>query len=165
MKKIFLLLLTFSVALFACKKETQLEEDLDDIKSYIKARNINAEKTNNIYYEVVKEGTGEECEAGDTVAFKFKMCKLNKPDSIMSSSLDKALTYILPATIPDFSTDSDICLPGFQIGITKMKVGGVSRFYVPSSYGFGSTKVGGEEYANLIYEVELCEIKHYDTRH
>ena len=35
MKKIFLLLLTLSVALFACKKETQLEEDLDDIKATV----------------------------------------------------------------------------------------------------------------------------------
>lgn len=165
MKKIFLLLLTFSVALFACKKETQLEEDLDDIKSFLKARNINAEKSDNIYYEIVSEGKGEQCEAGDTVAFKFKLYTLNKPDSLISSSTDKALTYLLPSIIPNVTETSDVYTAGFQIGITKMKVGGVSRFYVPSSYGFGSTKVGGEEYANLIYEVELCEIKHYDTRH
>lgn len=155
-----------SVALFACKKETQLEEDLDDIKSYLKARNINAEKTNNIYYEVVTLGTGEQCEAGDTVAFKFKLYTLNKPDSLISSSTEKALTYLLPSIVPSAITEStDVYTTGFQIGLTKMKVGGTSRFYVPSSYGFGKTEVGGQEYANLIYEVELCEIKHYDTRH
>jgi FKBP-type peptidyl-prolyl cis-trans isomerase len=165
MKKIFLLFLMISVALFACKKETQLEEDLDDIKSFLKARNINAEKSDNIYYEVVSEGRGEQCEAGDTVAFKYKLYILNKPDSLISSSTEKALTYLLPSIIPNVTETSDVYTAGFQIGITKMKEGGISRFYVPSSYGFGNTKVGGEEYANLIYEVELCEIKHYDTRH
>ena len=112
MKKIFLLLLTFSVALFACKKETQLEEDLDDIKSFLKARNINAEKSDNIYYEIVSEGKGEQCEAGDTVAFKFKLYTLNKPDSLISSSTDKALTYLLPSIIPNVTETSDVYTAG-----------------------------------------------------
>lgn len=165
MKKIFLLILTVSAALFSCKKETQLDEDLSGIKSYLKSHGITAEKKSNVYCEILKKGTGEQCQAGDTVAVKYKMSIMSKPDSIISCDTLKALTYFLPSVVPNVTDNNDYSTSGFQIALTTMNEGGISRFYVPSSYAFGSEEVGGETYTNIIYWIELCEIKRYGKKH
>jgi FKBP-type peptidyl-prolyl cis-trans isomerase len=46
-----------------------------------------------------------------------------------------------------------------------MREGGKSELYIPSGYAYGAKEIKGETYANLIFYVELCEIKHHDSKH
>jgi FKBP-type peptidyl-prolyl cis-trans isomerase len=161
--KHFLVLAAFmTVALFSCSEESQLDEDLDDIKSFLSTNHISAEKYQNIYYEVLKEGTGDQCEAGDIVAFKYTLWSISDTTVVIDKSTNKAFTCTLPATIPNSAGE---IITGLQIGLTTMKVGGISRFYIPSPYAYGSKEINGETYANLLFEVELCEIKTYGSKH
>ena len=166
MKKISVLLLSTLIAFSSCDKETQLEEDLDAIQSYLKKNSINAEKKNNIYHQIITLGTGEKCNESDTIAIKYTV-KTLETDSVLYSYTQKAITYIMPSTVPNVS-DEDATqgiTSGLQYGLLEMNEGGVSKLYVPSSYAYGSSKIGDDSYVNLIYEVELCEIKRYDKKH
>ena len=161
-KKAFLLVFVLLTVFASCKKESQLDEDKDVIESFLKNNGVSYEEHNNIFYTVIQEGTGEECKAGDTIAVKFRLSLMSNEQKALDSSLVKAVDFYMPASVPTYD---DGLLPGVQIGMTTMKVGGKSKFYIPSSYGYGSSEIGGETYANLIYYVELCAIKHRNTKH
>lgn len=155
------------LAMSSCEKTTsQLENDVDAIKSYLTTNGITAQEIDKVYYEVITEGTGEHCVPGDTIAIKYKMSTTESPDKIFETNDgDKAIVLYLPTMIGGTSENAPIY--GFQIGVTTMKEGGVSRFYIPSSYAFGSTPMGPDSvaYANIIFEAKLCEIIHRDKKH
>ncbi len=157
-----------AVALSACKKNTtQLEDDVDAIKDYLSANGISAQETNKVYYQVITEGDGEQCAAGDTVAIKYKVATINSPDKIFDQNEgNKATVFFLPTVLGNTSA-SGAPIYGLQFGLTTMKENGISKFYVPSSYAYGSQAVGPDSisYANLIFEVELCEIIRRDKKH
>ena len=163
LKTFFLSVFVLLTALSSCKKESQLDEDKDTIVKYLKRNGIDYQKKDNIYYHVITEGTGEECNAGDTVALKYRLSLVSDESAGIDSSLVKAVDFTLPTVVPT-SIEGGL-LTGVQIGLTTMRVGGKSKFYIPSVYGYGSSEIAGETYANLIFYVELCAIKHRDTRH
>lgn len=162
-KRALLYAVIFSVAFLSCEKDSQLDTDKKDIKSYLNSKNISYEEKSNIYYSVITEGTGEQCKEGDTIAIKYKVCLMNDERTGIDSSLVKAETYYLPTTIPTAVNDG--LIPGVQIGLTTMREGGKSELYIPSGYAYGAKEIKGETYANLIFYVELCEIKHHDSKH
>ncbi len=154
-------------AAVSCQKSTtQIEDDTDAIKSYLSANGIQTQETSNVFYQVIAEGTGDQCKLGDTVAIKYTMATIDSPEKIIQQNTgDKAVIYYLPTTLGGTSANAPIY--GVQVGITTMKEGGKSKFYIPSSYAYGSAYVGPDSvaYANIIYEMELCEIIHRDKKH
>ncbi len=164
----------FLVAIFAllmqsCHKDTQLDDDLDAIKAYLDKNGIIAEKKNNVYFEMLVEGTGAQCKAGDQVACKYVLTSLSHPERVIDQSTKRAYEVALPATVP--SADAGI-IPGFQIALTLLKEGGKGRFYIPSQLAYGEYQFGadengegGETNCNLIFEIELCEILSNGNKH
>ena len=155
-------------AVSSCKKtKTQLEEDTDALKSYLSANGITAEENSHVFYQVITEGTGEQCKLGDTVAIKYKASTTENPTNIFEKNEgNKAKVYFMPTALGG-TANGETPIYGLQIGLTTMKEHGVSRFYIPSSYAYGASKISTDsiEYANLIYEVELCEIIRRDKKH
>lgn len=169
--KIYNLLMSVLVAavtLTSCHKDdAQIDDDIAAIKEYLSANGINASESNKVYYEVLTEGTGEQCESGDTIAVKYKVSTISNPDVVFDqNSGNKAVVFFLPE-IPTTASGAGVPIYGFQLGMLTMKEGGISRFYVPSSFAYGSNEIGTEkeQYANLIFEVELCEIMHREKKH
>jgi FKBP-type peptidyl-prolyl cis-trans isomerase FklB len=164
-----LIIAALAITLSSCKKtKTQLEEDTDAIKSYLAANGINATELSNVFYQTITEGTGEQCALGDTVAIKYQASTTENPTNIFEKNEgNKAVIYYLPTTLGGTATGGPTPIYGLQIGLTTMKEGGKSKFYIPSSYAYGASKISTDsiEYANLIYEVELCEIIHRDKKH
>lgn len=157
------------IAAAACKKTTtQIEDDTNAIKSFLSANGISAEDKNHVFCEVITEGTGDQCNLGDTVAIKYKASTTENPTNIFDKNEgDKAKVYFLPTALGGTALGGEAPIYGLQIGLTTMKEGGKSKFYIPSSYAYGAQKISTDsvEYANLIYEVELCEIIRRDKKH
>lgn len=138
-------------AFSSCKKvENQIDIDVEKIEKFLKANNIQAQKANKyVYYVEFVEGEGEKPTTSDKVAIKYVMRSISDTTVIIDQSLDKAITFDLYGLVP-----------GAQVGIATMKTGGKSRIFIPSTMGYGAQPMNGEEYANLMFDVELCEIKH-----
>jgi FKBP-type peptidyl-prolyl cis-trans isomerase FklB len=168
-KTLLLIATALLAAVSSCKKTTtQLEDDTDAIKTYLATNGITAEELNKVFYQVISEGTGEQCAFGDTVAIKYHVSTTENPTNIFERNKgDKAVVYYLPTALGGTAAGGASPIYGLQIGLTTMKEGGKSRFYIPSSYAYGASKISTDsvEYANLIYEVELCEIIRRDKKH
>lgn len=165
---ILVILTVMLAAASSCKKATtQIDDDVDIIKTYLSTNGITAEETNHVFYQVITEGTGEQCKLGDTVAVKYKASTTENPTKIFEKNDgDKAKILFIPSRLGG-TANGETPIYGLQIGLTTMKEGGKSRFYIPSSYAYGSSYVGPDSvsYANIIYEVELCEILRRDKKH
>ncbi|MBP5369421.1 MAG: FKBP-type peptidyl-prolyl cis-trans isomerase [Bacteroidales bacterium] len=161
--KLILLFAVFCIAAAACKKEElQIDKDKKVISDYLKEHNIEAQQTEKLFYVENVVGTGQQCKLGDTVAIKYRYSSLKDPSKILEDKTDIAEIVFLPLSTSSYST----CIMGFQIGLPTMKEGGKTTFYFPSAYAFGrDTLSNGENYANLIFDVELCEIITRDKRH
>ena len=161
--KLLLLLAAVLIALApSCKKdELQVDKDKSVIKKYLKENNITAECVSNVHYVENVVGNGPQCKLGDTVAVKFTVKSIKDPTKIIEDNSHIAEIFILPESR---NTKSDV-LFGLQIALPTMKEGGKTTFYIPSAYAYGSTPVNGETNANLIYDVELCEIIHRGNVH
>ena len=156
-------------AVSSCKKTTtQLEDDTDAIKTYLATNGITAEELNKVFYQVISEGTGDQCAFGDTVAIKYHVSTTENPTNIFEKNEgNKAVVYYLPNILGGTAAGGVTPIYGLQIGLTTMKEKGISRFYIPSSYAYGASTISSDsiQYANLIYEVELCEIIRRDKKH
>lgn len=97
----------------------------------------------------VKEGKGDEVQAGATV--KFHYTGWLKDGTIFDSSVQRGepIEYPLGELIK-----------GWQEAMPGMKVGGVRRLYIPYALGYGEKgkgKIPGK--ADLVFEVEVLATK------
>ena len=154
----------FALVAQSCNKDTQLDDDLDIIKAYLDSHGIDAQKKQSVYYEILEEGSGAQCKAGDLVACKYVLTTISHPDVVEDHTDAVAYEVQLPSVVP--SGDPGV-VPGFQIALTLLKEGGKGRFYVPSSLAYGESSFGknSEQNCNLIYEIELCEIISNGNKH
>lgn len=161
--KLILLFAAICIAAAACKKdELQIDKDKKTISGYLKEHSIDAQEKDKVYYVETLVGSGQQCKLGDTVAIKYKYSSIKNPEQVLVDQTNIAETVILPLSTNSGSS----VLMGLQIGLPTMKEGGKTTFYIPASYAFGrDTLKNGETYANLIFDVELCEIITRGKRH
>jgi len=102
-----------------------------------------------LQYETLKEGTGPSPKPTDTVTVNYKGTLID--GSTFDSSYDRGqpATFVLNQVIP-----------GWTEGVQLMKVGGKTKFYIPSALGYGDKGAGNliGPNAPLIFEVELISI-------
>ena len=161
--KLILLFAAICIAAVACKKdELQIDKDKKTISGYLKEHSIDAQEKEKVYYVETLVGSGQQCKLGDTVAIKYKYSSIKNPEQILEDKTDIAEIVFLPLA----TNSSASVIMGLQIGLPTMKEGGKTTFYIPASYAFGrDTLKNGENYANLIFDVELCEIITRGKRH
>lgn len=145
------LLLLSLVALSSCfnltsKEEERFEEQLATIEKYVSDKGLNAQKDpSGVYYVNTLEGTGKAIRADSTdlVTFNYRGYLIDGTE--FDKSDGKPITVALRSLIP-----------GFQIGILKMKKGGKATFIIPSDLAYGSNPPQGIP-ANsiIIFDVEL----------
>ena len=107
-------------------------------------------------YEDHKAGTGVEAVKGKTVSVHYtgwldeKGAKGKKFDS----SRDRGVPI-------QFPLGAGKVIPGWDEGISGMKVGGTRTLLIPSKLGYGARGAGDAipPYADLIFDVELVEVK------
>ena len=103
-------------------------------------------------YFMIKEGDGVQASAGKTVSVHYtgKLADGTKFDS----------SYDRNAPI-EFPLGQGRVIPGWDEGISLLKVGGKATFIIPPNLAYGERGAGGviPPNATLIFEVELIEIK------
>lgn len=110
-----------------------------------------------LQYEVLTEGTGAAPKAD-------WQCKIHYKGTLLDGTeFDNSYTHNNGEPV---EVDMGFLIPGWQEGLTHMKVGGKYRLYVPYTLAYGENGVrgqNGEEIipANtaLIFEIELIEAK------
>ena len=95
-------------------------------------------------------GTGEEAEAGATVTVHYT--GYHPDGSIFDSSRDRAPFNVL--------LGAGQVIPGWDLGLLGMQVGGTRTLIVPPHLAYGSQGAGGVIPPNavLVFEVELLEV-------
>lgn len=117
------------------------------------------DKANQVQGQDVKVGTGAEANPGDTVSVLY-VGKFTDGTVFDSSEAhgNQPLTFVL---------GSQGLIPGFQIGVNKMKEGGQRLLAIPPSLGYGgedvkdaSGKVIIPANSTLVFSIELVKVVH-----
>ena len=103
-----------------------------------------------LQYKVLKEGTGPQPKATDTVTVNYRGTLID------GTEFDSSYKRGQPATFP-----LNGVIKGWTEGLQLMKVGSKYQFFVPSNLAYGERSVGPDVGANatLIFEVELLDAK------
>jgi len=102
-----------------------------------------------LQYEVLTEGTGSNPKSTDTIRVDYVGTLLD------GTTFDSSIARGEPAEFP-----LDGVIPGWTEGIQTMKVGGKTKFYIPSALAYGESGAGAVIAPNstLVFEVDLLEI-------
>ncbi|AEE49019.1 FKBP-type peptidyl-prolyl cis-trans isomerase [Haliscomenobacter hydrossis] len=131
------------------KEEERLEEQLATIEKYISDKGLSAVKDPaGMYYISTVEGTGKSIrfDSVQLVTFNYRGYLLDGTE-FDKSDAGKPITTSLQGLIP-----------GFQVGIAKMKKGGKATFIIPSALAYGSNPPSGiPANAIVLFDVELVD--------
>ena len=111
------------------------------------------EKTaSGLRYQKIQEGSGIQAEKGKTVSVHYKG---QLSDGTVFDSSYKRNQPI------DFTLGIGQVIPGWDEGISLLKVGDKARFVIPSDLAYGSRGAGGviPPDATLVFDVELVNVK------
>ncbi len=103
-----------------------------------------------LQYKVIKEGTGAQPKATDTVTVNYRGTLIN------GKEFDSSYKRGQPATFP-----LNGVIKGWTEGLQLMKTGSKYQLFVPPDLAYGERAVGPDLSPNstLIFEVELLEVK------
>jgi FKBP-type peptidyl-prolyl cis-trans isomerase len=102
-----------------------------------------------LQYQVLKEGTGAQPKATDSVTVHYVGTLTNGKEFDSSVKRGEPATFVLNQVIP-----------GWTEGVQLMKEGGKNRFFVPSELGYGpqGSPPVIEPNSVLVFEVELLKV-------
>ena len=102
-------------------------------------------------YQIIQEGTGQQPVAGQTVSVHYKGQLLDGTVFDSSYKRQKPLDFVL---------GQGQVIPGWDEGVSLLKVGDKARFVIPSDLAYGSRGAGGviPPNAALIFDVELVTV-------
>jgi FKBP-type peptidyl-prolyl cis-trans isomerase FklB len=103
-----------------------------------------------LQYKVIKEGTGSQPKATDTVTVNYRGTLIG------GKEFDSSYKRGQPATFPLGGV-----IKGWTEGLQLMKTGSKYQLFVPSALGYGERAVGPDLAPNstLIFEIELLDTK------
>ncbi len=136
------------------EKAKQAEaEAAKEFDSWVIKNYPTAQKTESgLYYVVEQEGTGEQAVAGSTVAVHYSGKLTN------GNEFDNSYRRGQPI---EFKIGIGQVIPGWDEGISLMKVGSKYKLIIPSELGYGKRGAGGviPPNANLVFDTELISVK------
>ena len=96
-------------------------------------------------------GTGAEAKPGTTVTVDY-VGKLTD-GTVFDSSVERKQPLVFTLGAPGI-------IPGFQVGVNGMKVGGERLLSIPPSLGYGAEQVGAiPPNSTLIFDVKLIKVE------
>lgn len=106
---------------------------------------------NGFKMETIKEGTGAEAKSGNILSVHYVGILEN--GTKFDSSRDRGAPF-------EFTLGARQVIPGWDLGLIGMKVGGIRKLTIPSILAYGDKQAGPiPPNSTLIFEVELLAIK------
>jgi len=139
---------TAITAAAAKKGEANIKKETDFLAANGKKTGI-ITTASGLQYEILKDGDGPKPVATDTVKVDYVGTLLD------GTTFDSSIARGTPAEFPLSGV-----IPGWTEGMQLMKVGGKTKFYIPSKLAYGPTGAGSSVPPNstLIFEVTLLSI-------
>jgi hypothetical protein len=128
----------------------QLNIDLQEMNAAVQSGKIDTtDSKENVYYKILKEGTGDFVNVSDTVTAFYKGSLL-KDGSVFDSTKEKPAVFPLKRLIK-----------GWQVGVPLIKAGGKIRLYIPSSLAYSIRSRSKDIPPNsvLVFDVEVVGVK------
>lgn len=138
---------------FEGSREKRLAKEQAQKEEIINKISLGFEVTSSgLRYQFIEKGDGLKAEKGKTVSVHYKG---QLADGTVFDSSYKRKQPI------DFSLGMGQVIPGWDEGISLLKVGDKARFVIPSELAYGSSGAGGviPPDAILIFDVELIDVK------
>jgi len=106
-----------------------------------------------LIYKDLKVGTGDSPKKGDKVTVHYTGW-LQKDNKKFDSSVDRGQPFI-------FTIGEGQVIPGWDEGVSSMKVGGKRKLIIPADLGYGTQGAGDAipPNATLVFDVELLGVK------
>lgn len=151
MKLKSLIIFTFFLVLFSCKKEETVDQKAIDegiITQYIADNNLSATATGSgLYYVMSTVGTGAQPNSSSNVTVVYKGYLTD--GNVFDQSKSTGISFNLAGVIK-----------GWQEGIPYFKVGGKGKLLIPSALAYGANAQANIP-ANsvLIFDITLLEVK------
>ncbi|MDH3698141.1 MAG: peptidylprolyl isomerase [Flavobacteriaceae bacterium] len=128
------------------------EESKKKAEAAMKELTDGFEKTaSGLYYKILKQGDGNKPNKGDQVSVHYEGSLVN--GQVFDSSYQRNQPI-------DFQIGVGQVIPGWDEGISLLKVGDKAKLVIPSELGYGSSGAGGviPPDAILIFDVELVAV-------
>ncbi|WP_297703554.1 peptidylprolyl isomerase [uncultured Eudoraea sp.] len=138
---------------FESSGEIRLQEEKNKAEAELEKVASGFDKTNSgLRYKILKNGDGNKATKGNTVSVHYEGSLTN--GQVFDSSYQRKQPI-------DFQLGTGQVIPGWDEGISMLKVGDKARFVIPSELGYGSAGAGGviPPNATLVFDVELMEVK------
>lgn len=138
---------------FEGAREERIKKEIEAKEAELEKLASGFEKTDSgLRYQIIQNGDGQKAEKGKTVSVHYKG---QLPDGTVFDSSYKRNQPI------DFPLGMGQVIPGWDEGISLLKVGDKARFVIPSELAYGSRGAGGviPPNATLIFDVELMNVK------
>ncbi len=139
--------------------EEQMEADMERAEQeeglmleYLAEEDITVEPTQTgLYYIEKEEGDGPRAQAGDMVSVHYEGRLLD--GTVFDSSYERGEPI-------EFPLGQGQVIPGWDEGISMMKVGGSARLVIPSHLAYGDRGAGQAipPFSALVFDVELVDI-------
>ena len=130
------------------KCNAQLEHQINDIIPilYLKHTSVSGA---DIYYHIVRQGTGKNIKVTDTVTVYYK-------GSLLSNGAIFDQTKEKPASFP-----LNRLIKGWQLAVPKINVGGKITIYIPSGQAYGIRTRSKDIPVNsvLVFDIEVLEAR------
>ena len=141
--------------------------EADSLKSYIEKNKITVNPTESgLYFIETKKGNGAKAENGKKVKVNYtgKLIDGTVFDTSIEKEAKEANIYNdkRPYEPISFVLGRGEVIPGWEEGISMMKVGGKARLIIPSSIGYGQRGAGGgaiKPFSTLVFDVELIGVE------
>lgn len=130
-------------------------DSIETLEEYFEQEDINPEKIKEgLYVNITKRGSGAVPKTGDYVKVKF-IGKLLNGKVFDQSEKDFPFVY---------QSGYRQVIKGWELGMSKFKVGGKGQLFVNPEYGFGKSSIGSVPgNSALVYDIELLEIMDIDS--
>ena len=138
---------------FKQNREKRIAEERAKAEAELKELTEGFEKTDSgLWYKILEEGNGAKAGKGQMVSVHYEGALTN--GQVFDSSFKRNQPI-------DFQLGVGQVIPGWDEGISLLKVGDKARFVIPAHLGYGSAGAGGviPPNAALIFDVELVDVR------
>ncbi len=137
------------------EESKQLQKEISFIENYLNTEKIKAIKTpSGAFVQIIRPGTGKPAK-GNTVSIYYTGYMFS--GTKLDSNTDSSFHHLEPL---QFVAGGGMMIKGFDEAVSLLQKGAIARFYLPSMLSYGSMGLPQlPPYENLIYDVEIIEIK------